>query len=711
MKEKERMEQEKGLRKAQEYINKMHPVFNKHALFSDETRQYRTPFEPKAGDVVTLRFRTLKNNVDAVYFISGAKRLPMRLTESKNGFDFYNIDIELGNEPIHYFYEIQSGKITCYYNKLGITKKLQEQYSFGIVPGFETPDWAKGAVMYQIFVDRFCNGDTSNDVLTGEYYYINSQTHQVDQWDTLPAQMDVNNFYGGDLQGVMDKLDYLQDLGVDVIYLNPIFVSPSNHKYDIQDYDYIDPHFGRIVEDEGELLHPGDRDNTHATRYINRVANKKNLEASNQLFIELVEEIHRRGMKIILDGVFNHCGSFNKWLDKERIYEKQEGYEKGAYIAQDSPYHTFFKFHNEHSWPYNEFYDGWWGHDTLPKLNYEDSPRLQEYIMRVARKWVSPPYNVDGWRLDVAADLGHSSGYNHLFWKEFRRVVKEANPKAVILAEHYGDASSWLRGDEWDTVMNYDAFMEPISWFLTGMEKHSDQYREDLKGNADSFQDAMRYNSSRFYAPSIQTAMNELDNHDHSRFLSRTNGRVGRIHTAGHRAAEDNVNKAVLREAVVMQMTWPGAPTLYYGDEAGVCGFTDPDNRRTYPWGKEDKNLIAFYKAAIRMHKAYPMLKTGSVKFLKGAYNLIAYGRFTDDERIVVIVNNNNGNVNVDIPVWEIGISRTQDSVMTKVLSSNAIGYETVEKEFLVHGGFLSMELTPLEAVVLYSREEDEVRK
>ncbi len=693
----------------QEYISKMKPVFCKQALFSDESENYRTPFEPVTGDVVTIRFRALKNNVDAVYFISGTTRRQMELAESKNGFDYYSIQVEVGIDPIHYYFEIQSGKIICYYNELGVTRQLQEQYSFGIIPGFKTPDWAKGAVMYQIFVDRFCNGDTSNDVQTGEYYYINAQTNQVTDWNKLPDLMDVNNFYGGDLQGVMDKLDYLQDLGVDVIYLNPVFVSPSNHKYDCQDYDYIDPHFGKIVEDEGELLAAGDHDNSHAGRFIQRVTNHKNLEASNELFIQLVEEIHRRGMKIILDGVFNHCGSFNKWLDRERIYEHQEGYRPGAYIAQDSPYNSFFKFNNEHNWPYNEFYDGWWGHDTLPKLNYEDSPKLQKYIMRIAKKWVSPPYNIDGWRLDVAADLGHSPGYNHLFWKEFRHEVKEANPEALIIAEHYGDASMWLQGDEWDTVMNYDAFMEPVSWFLTGMEKHSDQYREDLKGNADSFWDAMRYNSSRFYAPTMQTAMNQLDNHDHSRFLSRTNGRVGRIATVGSHVAEENINQAVLCEAVVIQMTWPGAPTLYYGDEAGVCGFTDPDNRRTYPWGREDKYLIGFYKAAIRLHKKYQILKTGSLKYLAGAYNVIAYGRFSDRERIVVIINNNNNRTQVEIPVWETGIPRTKDTCMIRILQTCAIEYTEERKVFPVVGGFVNMEMLPLEAIVLYSCDEDKL--
>jgi alpha-glucosidase len=704
------MEQYIEAKRTQEYITRMRPVFNKRALFSDETRQYRTPFEPEAGDVVTIRFRTLRNNVDEIYFISGAVREKMNFAESKQGFDYYSMDIELGQEPIHYYFEIRSGNITCYYNELGVTRQLQEQYSFGIIPGFMTPDWTKGAVMYQIFVDRFCNGDKSNDVLTGEYFYIESQSNRVEDWDKLPDSMDVNNFYGGDLQGIMDKLDYLQELGIEVIYLNPVFVSPSNHKYDIQDYDYIDPHYGKIVEECGELLWQGERDNTHASRYINRVTNKKNLEASNEFFARLVEEIHRRGMKIILDGVFNHCGSFNKWLDRERIYEEQEGYEKGAYVSADSPYHTFFKFHNEHNWPYNEFYDGWWGHDTLPKLNYEDSPKLQEYIMYIARKWVSPPYNVDGWRLDVAADLGHSAGYNHLFWKEFRRVVKEANPEAVIIAEHYGDASSWLQGDEWDTVMNYDAFMEPISWFFTGLEKHSDQCKEELRGNAESFQNAMLYNGSRFYAPSLQVAMNELDNHDHSRFLTRTNGRVGRLNTLGHRAAEENVNKAILREAVVVQMTWPGAPTLYYGDEAGVCGFTDPDNRRTYPWGNEDKYLIKFYQAAIRMHKSYEVLKYGSVKFLKGEFNLIAYGRFTDDERLIVVVNNNNETVSTEIPVWETGMSRTRDTIMKRVFDTNALEFSTEEKEYSVKAGLLSMDLSPLEAVVLYCADPKTVK-
>ena len=161
----------------QQYMSQMRAMFNKHALYSDESPQYQIPFEPNPGDTVKIRFRTLKNNVDAVYFISGSIRAQMQVGCVRNGFDYYEIEIPVGNEPIRYFFEIQAGRVVCYYNKLGVTRELQEMYSFGIIPGFRTPNWAKGAVMYQIFVDRFCNGDPSNDVLTGEYSYIGEQVN------------------------------------------------------------------------------------------------------------------------------------------------------------------------------------------------------------------------------------------------------------------------------------------------------------------------------------------------------------------------------------------------------------------------------------------------------------------------------------------------------------------------------------------------------
>lgn len=686
-------------KRAREYAINMRPVLNRKALFSDETANYRTPFEPEIGDRVTIKFRTWMDNVDYVFFICGSERKQMKKAYSKGVFDYYTYTTEPLAERIHYFFEVRTGNQKCFYNKLGVSKDLQEYNSFEIAPGFKTPDWAKGAIMYQIYTDRFCNGDTSNDVEDREYIYINEGVRRVRDWNRLPEPMDVRDFYGGDLKGIWDKLDYLQDLGVEVLYLNPIFVSPSNHKYDSQDYDYIDPHYGVIVEDGGECLPEGDNDNSHASKYIHRVVNKKNLEASNRFFAEFVEEVHRRGMKIILDGVFNHCGSFNKWLDRERLYEHTEGYEKGAYVSGDSPYRSFFKFNYEHGWPYNEYYDGWWGHDTLPKLYYEQSPELEEYILNIARKWLKPPYSVDGWRLDVAADLGFSSEYNHEFWRKFRKVVKEANPDALILAEHYGNANSWLRGDQWDTLMNYDAFMEPVSWFLTGMEKHSDEYREDMYGNAQVFKNAMIHHMANFCAPSLQTAMNELSNHDHSRFLTRTNRRAGRVGELGSDAASIGVNKGIFREAVVIQMTWVGAPTLYYGDEAGVCGFTDPDNRRTYPWGEEDQSLISFYKEAICIHKENPVLTHGSVRFLTLDYQFLSYGRFDDENQMVVVVNNGREEKEINIPVWKAEVPR--EASMERLMLTLENGFSLGDAAYEVKKGILYLKVPPVCSMIL----------
>ena len=681
---------------------------NKAALFCDGTEGYVYPPEPKENELVTFRFRTAKDDADRVGLVTSADTYVMEKECTQGEFDYYTFETRLGEEPFRYCFEVQSGTEKYYYGRCGISREILEYYNFVVVPGFSTPDWAKGAVMYQIFTDRFYNGDKSNDVETNEYYYIGDYSQRVTNWDKYPANMGVREFYGGDLQGVMDKLDYLQDLGVEVVYFNPLFVSPSNHKYDIQDYDYIDPHYGKIVDDGGEVLPNGVTDNSQATKYKKRTTGLKNLEASNELFIKLVEELHRRGMKVILDGVFNHCGSFNKWMDRERIYEGEEDYEPGAYVSADSPYRSYFRFFKEgpENWPYNGNYDGWWGHDTLPKLNYEDSVKLENYILYIGRKWVSPPYNVDGWRLDVAADLGRSNEYNHEFWQKFRRAVKDANPNALILAEHYGDPSDWLKGDEWDTVMNYDAFMEPVTWFLTGMEKHSDEAREELLGNIDNFIGSMAHHMSNMLTPSLQVAMNELSNHDHSRFLTRTNHMVGRVEHLGPEAANEYVNKAVMREAVVMQMTWVGAPTVYYGDEAGVCGFTDPDNRRTYPWGHEDQELIAFHKEAIRIHKEHPALKTGSLKILGGEENILSYARFKGHDRIIVVINNRSERAEVKVPVWEAEIPIK--CRMKRLLYSYQEGYTTEYEEYLVEDGEVVANMGPHSALVLGMRNEED---
>ena len=660
---------------------------NKNALFCDGTSDYVIPAEPGIHEKVRLRFRTARDDAQEVCLISGGEALQMQKISSGEVFDYYETEVQLTDTMFVYYFRIKSESEELCYHRCGVSEHPVEYYNFRIMPGFSTPAWAKGAVMYQIFVDRFCNGDPSNDVEDGEYVYIGEPVCKVKDWNEFPAAMDIRRFHGGDLQGVLDKLDYLEELGVEVIYFNPLFVSPSNHKYDIQDYDYIDPHYGVIIEDGGEVLPEGEKDNTRATKYQKRTGDIRNLEASNRLFAKLVEEMHTRGMRVILDGVFNHCGSFNKWMDRERIYEPQPEYEKGAYVSAQSPYRDFFHFFDEReeAWPYNKNYDGWWGHDTLPKLNYEDSPMLEEYILNIGKKWVSPPYNADGWRLDVAADLGYSNEYNHIFWENFRKAVKSANPQALILAEHYGDPGEWLQGDEWDSVMNYDAFMEPLTWFLTGMEKHSDERRTDLWGNADNFVNTMNHFMASMLTPSLQVAMNELSNHDHSRFLTRTNHIVGRVAQLGSKAAEEGINLAVMREAVAVQMTWVGAPTVYYGDEAGVCGFTDPDSRRTYPWGRENRELVEFHKEMIRIHKREKPLRTGSLKMLSWSSNVLAYARFQEGEQIIVVLNNSKELKEVTIPVWQAEVP--MKGKMERLMYSWEKSYTTERDIYLVEDG------------------------
>ena len=657
-------------------------------FFSDGTREYRNPVDVKAGDNVTVRFRVPIGYQGELILHIEQEEVPMVLAERGKRFDYYTADFCVEDTQVRYYFSFTYEGITYYYDRSGVNDCVNGDFFFRVTPGFEVPEWAKGAVMYQIYTDRFCNGDKSNDVLSGEYTYIGTEVEKVAEWNTPVADLDVGRFYGGDLAGVRKKLDYLQELGVEVIYFNPLFVSPSNHKYDSQDYDYIDPHFGVIVND-GEI---GD---TPFARYIKRTTDRENLEASNAYFAELVNEIHSRGMKVILDGVFNHCGSFNKWMDREGFYAASGEYASGAYQSEESPYRNFFKFRNEND---RNSYEGWWGYDTLPKLNFEESEELCEYICRVGAKWVSPPYNVDGWRLDVAADLGHSEEFNHKFWKRFRMAVKQANPEAVILAEHYGNASSWLQGDEWDTVMNYDAFMEPVTWFLTGMEKHSDEFRGHYWNNHEHFLHCMKYNMAKFQTPSLYCAMNELSNHDHSRFLTRTNHKSGRVQTLGASAAEEGINKAVFAEAVVLQMFWPGAPTLYYGDEAGMCGFTDPDNRRPYPWGNEDKELLEFHREIIKLHRTYPAVRTGSFRMLHCEHGILSFGRFDTEDQLFIAVNNNDVTKNVVFSVEELGVN---SRFMVSVMLTTEYSLIPEARLYPVIDGKITLTMTPFSSFVL----------
>ena len=575
------------------------------------------------------------------------KRVSMKKIASDELFDYFEGEIKSEYTRVCYYFHIKDieGKET-YYSEYGFSEKMTccrtQYFQFPYLHRnymICIPKLTENMVMYHIFPDSFAE---KKNYISGRRKVI-----QIEKGLTSESKN------GGTLRGILENLDYIEELNVNCLYLNPIFKAASYHKYDTIDYMEIDPCFGT----------------------------KQDLK-------DLVNECHKRGIRVILDGVFNHCGSgFLPFLDVLKNGEKSEYcnwfYKLNFPVVYDTiPNYEAFAYVKE-----------------MPKLN-TGNQEVIDYFCKVGRYWIREA-DIDGWRLDVAADLGQSEEFNHQFWRDFRTAVKEANPEAIILAEHYDDAGSWLMGDQWDTIMNYSAFMEPVTWFLTGMEKHSDERRGDLLGNTQAFVDAMVYHMSRFQYPSLMVSMNELSNHDHSRFLTRTNQTVGRTASLGPEAANQNINKGIMRAAVMIQMTWPGAPTLYYGDEAGLCGWTDPDNRRTYPWGREDQELIQYHRDIIAIHKTETALMRGSLKYLHGGFKVICYGRFTDTEKMIVLINAGFDEVRVKISVWEVGVTDNED--MVEVIMSNEEGYTMEKKVHPVTSGVLDITLPRVSSILLKS--------
>lgn len=680
-------------------------------IFSDGSERFRFPPEPECGEGVTLRVRVSAGSVRRALLVtfSPALAIVMRRETEDGCFEYYSAETVCGSDTVAYSFAFETEKGLAGYDAAGARMidsvfEMKAESAFRFTPGFHVPQWARGAVEYQIFPDRFCNGDAGNDVCDGEYYYVQGHARHAD-WNSDIEDSDIRDFRGGDLQGIIDRLDYLQELGVEAIYLNPIFVSPSTHKYDTQDYDHVDPHLGVIKADVVHEMLSWEKHNGFAPRYIKRVTSEENLKASDALFARLCSELHARGMKIILDGVFNHCGSFNKWMDKEGIYIGRPDYEPGAWQDPESPYREYFSFRAQGSSGRHAEYEGWWDYPTLPKLNYEDSEKLREEIFSVAEKWALPPYSIDGWRLDVAADLGHSDEFNHAFWREFRRRLKSVNPELLIIAEHYGDPSPWLEGDQWDTVMNYDAFMEPLTYFLTGMEKHSDFRNDALFNDGAAFFTTMLGNMARFQTPSLLSAMNELSNHDHSRFLTRTNGIPGRLEKSGAKAAGEGINKDVFREAVVIQMTWPGCPAIYYADEAGQVGWTDPDCRRTYPWGAEDRSLIALHRAMAELRRRCPVFRDGSFKPVHAETGVIAFARFNDSACALTVCNNTDSSRSLRLFIHPVCGSGDAEFTRVMLTGVGEAGFDGAPADAgKSEKGFLNVTLPPHSCAVFERR-------
>jgi neopullulanase len=439
----------------------------------------------------------------------------------------------------------------------------------------QTPAWVRDAIFYQIFPDRFARSLT-----------VPKPTH-LDEWGSWPTY---HGYQGGDLVGVVERLDYLSDLGINALYFTPVFQSASNHRYHTHDYEKVDPMLG----------------GTGALR-------------------RLLDEAHARGMRVVLDGVFNHAS--------RGFFPFHDILENGAASA----YLDWFTIHRFPLGAYGETqtlgYEAWWNLAALPKFNTQ-TPAVREFLWGIGRRWID--FGIDGWRLDVANEIDDDP-----FWREFRNRVRAGNPEAYIVGEVWTDAARWLQGDMWDAVMNYLFTRACIAFFIGGSvdrdELSKTSFRTLDPTGATAFQNSIE-RLLDLYHPNVNAVqLNLLGSHDLPRFATLARG-----------------DFSALRLATLFQMTYPGAPSIYYGDEIGMTGGHDPLNRGAFPWDKTvlwDTALLHDFQRMIALRKARPALRHGSFRFLLAEGDVIAHARQLTGETVIVALNAAWGTRGVDLPV------------------------------------------------------------
>ncbi|WP_031314260.1 alpha amylase N-terminal ig-like domain-containing protein [Caldanaerobacter subterraneus] len=658
---------------------------------------FRSPFGAiKTGETVTLRIQAKNHDLESaqISYWDDIKKtrtqVPMyKIGQSPDGkYEYWEIKLSFDYPTrIWYYFILKDGTKTAYYGdddeQLGGVGKATDVVNKDFVitvydKNLDTPDWMKGAVMYQIFPDRFYNGDHSNDRLK-KYSRGFDPVEYHDDWYALPdnpGDKDKpgytgdgiwnNDFFGGDLRGIIDKLDYLKELGISVIYLNPIFQSPSNHRYDTTDYTKID-----------ELL--GDLDT----------------------FKTLMREAHARGIRVILDGVFNHTSDDSIYFDR---YGKYLDKGLGAYQAwlqgdqSKSPYGDWYEIRPDGT------YEGWWGFDSLPVIRQINGSEYNvkswaDFIINnpdaISKYWLNPDGDknagADGWRLDVANEVAHD------FWIHFRDAINTVKPNAPMIAELWGDASLDLLGDSFNSVMNY-LFRNAVIDFI--LDKSFDDGNV-VHNPIDAAKLDQRLMSiyERYPLPVFYSTMNLLGSHDTMRILT----------VFGYNSADANQNSQETKDlavkrlklATILQMGYPGMPSIYYGDEAGQSGGKDPDNRRTFPWGREDTDLQEFFKKVVNIRNENQVLKTGDLVTLYAKGDVYAFGRriingkdifgksYPDSVAIVVINKGEAKSVQID----------TTKFVRDGVAFTDALSGKT----YTVHDGQIVVEVGSMDGAILIS--------
>ncbi len=586
---------------------------------NSRTNFYRSPFGAVVcGTEITLRLAVsdggIPSAVRLIYQVDGedetAVDMPYELTV--NGSSVYSAKIKAPETPglIWYWFElVQNYDSTLYYGNNysalgGVGTVYQEKpdnaYQITVYKdSYKTPEWFKKSVAYQIFPDRFFNGNEDGTFLGSRSDIIKRNWGEQPFYkaEQFGGEYRANDFFGGNLKGITKKLPYLEELGISVIYLNPIFRAYSNHKYDTGNYEEIDPMFG-----------------------------------SEEDFKELCKTAEKNGIRIILDGVFNHTGSDSKYFNKDGNYESV-----GAYQSQQSPYYSWYRFSE---WPDN--YESWWGMKTLPQVE-ENSPELRKYLLSgdnsIIKKWLKD--GASGWRLDVADELPD------FFIEELRANAKSAKSDAVIIGEVWEDASNkvaygerrkYFMGDELDSVMNYPMRNALIDAVLGKIDAEElDSRLMSLKEN---------YPPCAYYS-----LLNMVSSHDVERIMTLMSGapsryEVDREFQAKYVIDENAYNTARSRAGVLLalQMTLPGVPCIFYGDEIGMTGYGDPFCRSTFPWDNMNKydntgTVLENYKALISLRNSNSALSTGGFETIYKVGSVYAYLRFDNAEKLIVAVN------------------------------------------------------------------------
>jgi alpha-glucosidase len=554
-----------------------------HSIHHDGSEKYVSKLHPRLGETVRVRLRLAADapihRVVLRTFPDGEQALTAMTPAIANPVQWWTADLAIEEPVTQYRFIIVAADGVWHYSAAGPSAIVPlDATDFRILANYHAPEWLESAVFYQIFPDRFANGDPTNDPKPDEYEY-RGRRPSIYPWETLPERDAFFPlvFYGGDLAGIESRLGYLADLGVNALYLNPVFTALSNHKYDVADYDHVDPHFG-----------------------------------GDAALVSLRRALDTHQMRYVLDIVPNHCGYWHPWF-------------RNAQADRESVEASFFTFHHH---PDN--YAMWLGVWTLPKLNYlslELRRRIYEGPDAVFRRWLRPPFSADGWRVDVANMLGRQ-GPTQIGWEVIRGIraaVKETSSEAYLMGENFFDATSQLQGDQWDGVMNYGGFTDPLKYWLTGYQITAHGFGELVAGPPWSTAAMVEAWRSRLAAMPWAIAAqqyNLLGSHDTPRIHSMVGG-----------------NEALHRLAAAVLITFPGVPGLYYGDEIGMEDLPELNSRGCMIWDEDrwNKPLLAYYRDLIHLRRQSAALRRGGFQVLLVEEDTFAYLRDSSDERVIVV--------------------------------------------------------------------------